>query len=78
MKLAELDAAVPEWLKAVRPGDVLRTPNGILRVVRRVRYRRGVVSSFTFTIRRCSWTHACYTVLQRRRHRLMALQLQRR
>lgn len=65
MKLAELDAAVPEWLKQLQPGDVLRTPRGVLRVVRRVRYKRGVISSACFTIRRCSWTGACWTIKQR-------------
>jgi hypothetical protein len=65
VNLAARDAAVPEWLKAVQPGDVLRTPTGVLRVVRRVRYKRGVVSSCSFTIRHCSWTGACYTIKQR-------------
>jgi hypothetical protein len=59
---AELDEAVPDWLKRVRVGDVLRTPTGTLRVVRQVSYRRGVISSCSFTIRHCSWTRACYTV----------------
>jgi hypothetical protein len=63
--LAARDAAVPEWLKRVRPGDVLRTSTGKLRVVRSVRYRRGVISSCSFTIKHCSWTGACWTTKQR-------------
>lgn len=63
--LAALDDAVPEWLKNVKAGDVLRQPNGILRVVRRVSYKRGVISACYFTIRHCSWTGACYTIKAR-------------
>lgn len=57
----------PAWFDTVKPGDVLRSGRGTLRVVRsvhRARHRHGGVHLYlTFTIRHCSWTGRCYTVL---------------
>ena len=51
----------PEWMKQVEVGSVLRKGNSF-RVVRAVhRYRNGDLRSVTFVIKRCSWTHRCYT-----------------
>ena len=56
-------------LMLTRVGDVLRAPNGVLRIARKVsrpptpRYpvpERGV--HIFFTIRHCSWTRRCYTL----------------
>ena len=49
----------------VKAGDVLRTPKGDYRVVRKVsRYSDGDLSAAYFAIRRCSWTRRGYTVKQ--------------
>lgn len=56
--------------EAIRVGDILKTPSGLLRVVRRVsRYRhrdgrkRNPARSVwcNFIIQHCSWTHRPYT-----------------
>jgi hypothetical protein len=53
----------PAWMRHVQVGDVLRKGSGPFRVVREVARRRdGRLRSVTFAIRRCSWTHRCYTV----------------
>lgn len=58
------------WVKDLHVGDVLRTPSGMLRVVRMVRHsdrgqrgKRGWLTAtyVAFTIRHCSWTGRCYT-----------------
>lgn len=49
------------WIRAIRKGDVLAAGNS-LRVVRAV-HHSGSHTYVTFTIRRCSWTTRCYTVL---------------
>jgi len=47
----------------VKPGDVLQTPSGDLRIVRKVtRFADGDLHSANFAIRRCSWTGRAYTV----------------
>lgn len=52
------------WMRTIRIGDVLEDCNGTQRVVRSVsRYKDGDLRSVTFTIRGCSWTGRCYTVL---------------
>lgn len=51
----------PQWIKDLRVGDVVRTPSGLLRIVRAV-HHGATRSSFTFVIKRCSWTNRCYTV----------------
>ncbi len=53
------------WMRDLAVGDVLREGRrGPLRVVRRIRrYTNGDLGSVTLVIRRCSWTHQCYTVL---------------
>lgn len=53
------------WLERVRPGDVLETPRGRLRVVREVKRFNGYAHWFTFTIMHCSWTERCVTVMNR-------------
>lgn len=49
------------WIKALRVGDVVRTPSGLLRIVRAA-HHGATRSSFYFTIKHCSWTGRCYTV----------------
>lgn len=52
------------WMKDVVVGSVLAEGSGAWRVVREVcRYADGDLRSVTFTIRRCSWTGRCYTIL---------------
>lgn len=54
----------PRWMRTVQAGDVIRRPNGPFRVVREVsRYPDGRLRSVWLVIRRCSWTHRCYTIL---------------
>ena len=55
----------PPWMRSVKVGDVLTNRNGrSQRIVRAVSfYTCGALSCVTFTIRHCSWTHRCYTVL---------------
>lgn len=49
------------WIPKIQKGDVLRSGSGTLRVVRHVSHGRAR-SSVYLAIRRCSWTHRCYTV----------------
>lgn len=49
-----------DWISRIRKGDVLRSRNGVLRVVRAVSHTRR--TTVTFVIRRCSWTTRCYTI----------------
>lgn len=55
------------WILGLQVGDVVRSGNGALRVVRAIKHCRSgyktTRTSVTFSIRRCSWTHRCYTVL---------------
>ena len=54
----------PDWMMRVQVGDVIRRGDGPFRIVREVtRYGNGELRSVTLAIRRCSWTHRCYTVL---------------
>lgn len=54
----------PEWMMRVQVGDVIRKPGSPFRIVREVtRYGNGELRSVTLAIRRCSWTHRCYTIL---------------
>lgn len=51
------------WMCDVVVGSVLARKNGAWRIVREVtRYNNGDLRSVTFAIRRCSWTHRCYTI----------------
>lgn len=55
-----------DWRDALRPGDILRTPSGDLRVVRTVSKKAsGFLWGCTFVIRRRSWTNRPYTVVTR-------------
>ena len=50
------------WTHYVRAGDILKAPNGLLRVVRKCSYsKRHPRAMVCFTIRHCSWTGRCYT-----------------
>jgi len=50
-------------MSEVRVGTVLLTNGGAPRVVRSVtRYSTGELASVTFVIKKCSWTHRCYTI----------------
>jgi hypothetical protein len=49
------------WIKALKVGDVVRTPSGLLRIVRSANHGPQR-SYFCFTIKHCSWTTRCYTV----------------
>ena len=52
------------WMRDLQVGDVLAPAYGQWRIVRAVsRYNDGDLRCVTFVIRRCSWTHRCYTVL---------------
>ena len=52
------------WMRRVVVGSVLAGDSGTWRVVREVsRYANGDLRSVVFAIRRCSWTHRCYTIL---------------
>ena len=53
------------WILDLKVGDVVRAPDGSLRVVRYVQhYSRESICKTTvgFIIRRCSWTRRCYTI----------------
>ena len=55
------------WMDHVQVGDILRAGRS-LRVVRAVGHyqdgpKKGLLRSVTFTIRHCSWTGRCTTVL---------------
>lgn len=55
-----------DWRDALRVGDVIAEGSGLPRVVRAATYNRdGFLRSVSLTIRRCSWTGRCYTVLNR-------------
>jgi hypothetical protein len=67
--LAGLDLGDVREMKIPQAGDILRAPNGVLRVVRHVSLcnnaRAQCIERKTwifFTIRRCSWTRRCYTL----------------
>ena len=52
------------WMRDVVVGSVLAEGSGAWRIVRAVtRYRNGDLRCVDFVIRRCSWTHRCYTVV---------------
>lgn len=54
----------PAWMLTLRVGHVIARPNGVYRIVREVhRYKNGDLRSVSLVIRRCSWTHRCYTIL---------------
>ena len=45
------------WVAAIRKGDVLKSPGGVLRVVRKVKHGRSDRRThITFSILHCSWT----------------------
>lgn len=58
-------APQPDWMRELKVGDVLETRNGkSQRTVRAIAfYACGALKDVTFTIRHCSWTHRCETVL---------------
>lgn len=64
------------WIKQIKAGDVLKSRSGALRVVRRVSHRGQSLpkTSVYFTIKRCSWTHRCYTVYNGNDLRIMGFQ----
>jgi hypothetical protein len=52
------------WMKRVVVGSVLQEASGAMRVVRNLtRGPAGDLKFVTFTIRHCSWTGRCYTVV---------------
>lgn len=51
-----------QWAKGLQVGDILRSPSGLLRVVRSVRFKGTGNGSVTLVIQHCSWTRRCYTV----------------
>ena len=54
----------PRWMLTLKVGHVIAKPHGPYRIVRDVsRYGNGDLRSVTLAIRRCSWTHRCYTIL---------------
>lgn len=63
------------WCETVKKGDVLRSPAGLLRIVRDVHHfkpslrpsrNRVPKTIVTFTIQHCSWTSRCYTAYSTR------------
>ncbi len=50
------------WIGRIKRGDILAEGSS-LRVVREVRHGENGRVSVTFTIKHCSWTTRCYTVL---------------
>lgn len=56
-----IDSRAP-WVSKIRVGDILRSGAGVLRVVRGVTHYK-TKTFVAFTIRRCSWTGRCYTIL---------------
>ncbi len=66
------------WMQAIVVGSMLRSRSGVLRVVRSVaRYQNGDLRSVTCTIRHCSWTRRCYTVLNYTDLRILGYRLVR-
>lgn len=64
LRHANCIAPQPQWMRTLRVGHVIAKPNGPYRIVRKVtRYGNGDLRSVTCVIRRCSWTHRCYTIL---------------
>lgn len=54
------------WLDKIQEGDILLEQGRSERVVRNAHYgKNGKLYSVTFTIKHCSWTGRCYTVLIR-------------
>lgn len=56
----------PEWMRTAKVGDVLRSPSGLLRVVRKVTrhyHDPSRLACLTFAIKHCSWTKRPYTVI---------------
>ena len=50
-------------MRTLKVGDVIARPHGAWRIVREVsRYKNGDLRAVSLLIRRCSWTHRCYTV----------------
>lgn len=55
-----------DWRDRIKVGDVLLTKRGNPRIVRKATYRpAGRLHCVTFTIKTCSWTKRCTTVLNR-------------
>ena len=55
-----------DWRDRIQIGDVLRSGSGALRVVRKASYdKHGYLSAVAFTIKGCSWTRRCYTMINR-------------
>jgi len=52
----------PAWTRTVRVGDVLISPAGTLRVVRRVNDYGDKGITVWFAVRHCSWTRRCHTL----------------
>lgn len=56
----------PWWFATLRDGDVIASPKGTQRVVRKVsRDDAGRLKAVYFAIKRCSWTKRPYTVYVR-------------
>ncbi len=55
-----------DWRDDIKVGDVMSERGRPWRIVRQASYRdNGLLLAVTFTIRRCSWTHRCYTTVMR-------------
>lgn len=58
------------WINHIEAGDVVKSGNGLLRVVRHVCHsvvtsggtRPHIRTTVVFAIKHCSWTHRCYTI----------------
>ena len=56
-----------DWLETLKVGDVIYHGGDKLkpRVIRSLSKKNGKLTSVTFTIKRCSWTHRCTTTYNR-------------
>lgn len=56
-----------DWRDKIKVGNVLiHRKSGTARIVRKVSYfRDGRINYVYFSIKRCSWTHSCYTMYGR-------------
>jgi hypothetical protein len=61
--MSRVGKSQPEWMAALRKGDVLVSATGSYRVVRDALHYGKRLGSVAFTIMHPSWTGRCYTIL---------------
>lgn len=55
----------PDWRDKLKVGDIVLSPNGTERIVRKVKYFNNLLGWVSFVILHCSWTGRCYTCYSR-------------